>query len=433
MSFSAAQGNFVNPTSVSTDSTLSVGFTPAAMIFLGSQHTADGDDGVLALTFGLTSGLSTQIAYQAYSQQVSPGGTVTNCRSSANATSLVRLPSSSTTELRTAQLKASTGWGNPVTVDWTYVASTQYVNHWLAFGGDGVTGEVGAVQCSSSASGTVDVTPAIGQPDVVMFFAQCASSTYPFTTSVGNSRPSVGWAVRGSGTAVAGQAGMGTTHKHNVATTDTSRRLTTDHAIWMADASSNALKVKVSEFLSNGFRVFTTAAGGAYWIYWVALKGVGATCGVLTQPTSTGAQVVTATGVDVKAVLLASVGCTAAQNDTLLTEGRGAFGWGLSSTARLAYCWDDVNGKSVNADGCDTNTYMSRAHAIRLMENATTLQDKATADMTSVGSESFTLDWESADATERQVAWLALGDPIATNYDLSANLIEPHGGGGVIR
>jgi hypothetical protein len=282
----------------------------------------------------------------------------------------------------------------------------QDIFHYLALGGTGVEAKVGSVQLGASGS-TTAVTGVGFAPDALLCWVTTTTTSDPYAATSGSSRWCLGWATPDA------QGCSSVVHVDDANPTNTARRQTTGHCLWTGTVTDDYLKANVSAWGADGFSLYvTTAFASNYYVHYLALKGVSASVGTLTQPTSTGQQATTTTGVAPKALLLTSVG--GVSSGSVQDDARFAFGVATSASARVAVSWGDEDDRDIPSVGSNAYTNMSQSHVLRLMQEGSPMTDLASADFVAFNAEGFTLDWESADATAREVLYLALGDETGT-------------------
>jgi hypothetical protein len=160
---------------------------------------------------------------------------------------------------------------------------------------------------------------------------------------------------------------------------------------------------KLNSFGGTGFTYEVTATNTVDQItHWIVLGGnINAKAGVLTQPTATGSQSVTGIGFTPKAVMFFSVGRTAAgtsATDLIFMTG---FSDGTNDSCTCHWSGNalaDSDVYNLNSQSCCIGIVTAGAGTLG-----------GQADMTSFGSDGFTLNWSTCDGTQRKVGYLALG------------------------
>lgn len=178
---------------------------------------------------------------------------------------------------------------------------------------------------------------------------------------------------------------------------------TTRTMLRVSSTSAYSLEAAYSSMDADGFSVNYSAAPGAAVIWgYIALGGsIGVKAGTFSQPSSTGAQAVTGVGFSPLQLMLwsASAAATGPQAQT-----RPSFGLAESSTKRVAYGNSATDGASPTAAGRQASESLCITH-----NTGTGSTVVAAADLTSMDSNGFTVNWSTADATARKEFYLAIG------------------------
>lgn len=194
----------------------------------------------------------------------------------------------------------------------------------------------------------------------------------------------------------------------NVNPGQASRVLATDALIHIPYQDASYLKVDVDAIGSDGYDFnYETLPADARHLDVLAIEGPAFHVGTSTAVTTTPAtKDVTTTDVDPVAILLAAIDSTTV--DTVVNgDASFALGVGVSSTNRHSI-WsgaDDASGGNMSA---------SRAHSasqvlVEYTENSGSPSLVRAIDIDSLGTEKFTLDYETVDGNATYVAHLAIG------------------------
>lgn len=130
--------------------------------------------------------------------------------------------------------------------------------------------------------------------------------------------------------------------------------------------------------------------------------------GTLTQPTSSGNQSVTGIGFRPKAVIFFGNQCTA---DGAINDACASFGVGVLSTQRR--CVGYTSARITDGFTNQVSEFQNNASCIRYLDALGTLL--SSADFVSSDVDGFTLNWTSANATQRRCHYVALGGNDLTN------------------
>lgn len=273
---------------------------------------------------------------------------------------------------------------------------------YLALGGSDLSVAIGTTNWPTS-TGNQAVTGVGFQPSVVWFtagtdFISGESSTHP------GGAISHGWIDQD------GRQGCSGWHNRaNVTTADNHRYQRTDKCIAVHDSTAGTIvgEAEAVSMDSDGFTInWTTAPAAVAGYSWVALGGIVGHVGSLTQPTSTGTQDVTGLDTTPIVTLLQSAGAVA--SSSLQDSVRYSLGWGDASASGSLWSGDnDATTLGTNR----ANRRLSNTSAVIAAAptgiSAGTLEAAAAVD--SFAANQFTLNWTTADATGREVLYLALG------------------------
>lgn len=369
-----------------------VGFLPKALIVWGDQsQTVAGAGADARLVFGVASGASAEA-----------GVTVDSLDAQATSDTSRGM---STTQLLPGGMLAGTSVdvtadlasfdADGFTLNYTSVfASTANLFHYLALGGDDLTNAKVGTFTSHASTGNDDITGVGFQPDCVLLFG------------VGVTAADVsihGLFCLGAFNAAGEQWAVSICDDDAEATaTDARRRQRTDKCFSLC--SLNDAVLHEATFVSmdtDGFTINWSTAS-ARLVGYLALKGGQYQLGAISQKTSTGTQAYTGTGFEPVGLLLASF-CNVATTD-MVTHARLALGAANSATSRAASWYGSADGAADSV----ADSAMATTVAITLQTEGTPTED-ARADLESFDADGFTLDWEAADATARELVYLAFG------------------------
>ncbi len=181
--------------------------------------------------------------------------------------------------------------------------------------------------------------------------------------------------------------------------------------------TTGAIAAEASAALTaTGFDLnWSTIYGTAGTFRWLAISGLQAHVGTLNQPTAAGLQTVGSLTVDPSSVFFQSAGQVAGAGITDILRHSIGFS-NVSSSFGLALADND------NLPWATQRTTRRLAASGRAIELVTpTAANNGTIDaaaaLASVGSRLFTLNWAVADATARQVVFVAFGAGAETSYE----------------
>lgn len=175
-------------------------------------------------------------------------------------------------------------------------------------------------------------------------------------------------------------------------------------------------------FTSDGFTLnFTTAPTSADVLYYLVLRGPRFKVSNFIQPTSTGNQGLTGAGFRPKASLMISANDTAANDDATQANAQMSLGAATGTTARGCMWAGDVNGVSPT----QTDHDLDRTKLLKLIAPGSGTVNAA-ADHVSFDTDGQTINWTSADATQREVLVLWIGEASSSSSSsLRFNSLRP--------
>lgn len=176
----------------------------------------------------------------------------------------------------------------------------------------------------------------------------------------------------------------------------------TTHCLLRASSSSAySIQAAHSSLDADGFSINVNPAAAAQVICgYVALGGnIRVKAGTWQQPTATGPQSVTGVGFQPDTLLLASA---SSANTGAQAQTRPSYGLAQSATRRTAYGQNATNGANPSAAGRTCSEALAITH---VTGTGTTV---AAADLTSMDADGFTVNWSTADATQRREYYLAV-------------------------
>ena len=295
------------------------------------------------------------------------------------------------------------------TLNWTTNNATAYVIHFIAIGGTDVSAKV-LEWTMATAAGNQAVTGVGFQPNAIIH----AHGTHAFTSVLPASIAGAGFGL-GAMDADGDQWATTFFTLDNVGTSDTQRGQQTDGAIY---AFNNALTVqKKASWVSmdaDGFTVNFTNAGSAAAarVLSLALKGVNVKPGSFLKSTSgaPASQSITGVGFQPSAVLMASFqDITRAGPVAQSRWGIGASDGSIEASSAMT---DQNGGGTTSVRAVDKTS-----KAFIVAENNTSTIN-AEANLTSMNSDGFTLNWTANNGTQTQILYLALAPMSLTEVRL---------------
>lgn len=400
MAFLVKKGSFSAPTSTGSSAVTGVGFEPKAVIFWLTSQTATGYAANKRFSFGFGVSASEQACCAYTSDDASGVGTTIGSRQS-DAHVLFGITCSGgvvSVELAADLLTLDS---DGFTLDFgTTSGGTAYIVHYLALGGDEITGAFVGNALSRTTVGTQGYTGVGFQPDalIAMTLARAAPAT---PSSFTGTRFALG-AASGPTERFALQV-----QEDNVMPTSVNSIEVSDKIIYaLSGAAADFIVADLDSFDADGFTLdWTTANGTARVFYYLALQGGNYLAGVETQKTSTGTKATSGVGFQPDGLLLMGTNRAAsASADTTLEKLSVGGSDGTTEGATWASGTDNVS-------TTDENVASLTDKILRHATNPSTTN--AEADLSSFDADGFTLDWTTADATAREFGYLAFGSEAA--------------------
>lgn len=368
-----------------------LGETPKALILWTNSDLNESFTGSFMLAFGVGDG-TTSKAISAASQDA-VGTSNTSSRIANKVLTIVQWG-----QVLIAEADLSSVDATNFTLNWTTNNNQGYVIHFIAIGGSAVSAKV-VGWTMPTATGNKAVTGVGFKPDLVIHFHANDTFTANPPTSVAGASLGVGaMEVNGS------QWANHFLSLDNQGTSNTQRGQQTNAAI-LAFNSSLSLTKKASFVTmdADGFTVnFSTANGNASQVFSLALKGVKAKAGNFTKSitTPTATQAVTGAGFQPRLLLLASFQDVTQANPVAHTR----LGFGASDTINKG------SAALTDADAAGTSIAKSidKTSKVFVKVNNNTPAVDAEANLTSLDSDGFTLNWTTNDAVATQMTYLAL-------------------------
>lgn len=395
MAYSFAKGSFAKKTDgTGLQAVTGAGFTPKALILFATYQSAEGFGAHYVASIGFCNGTVNRCQACAYEDNVVTSNTW-NRRSN---TKVIVLLNENTGALR-AQADIDSLDSDGFTLDWTTNDAVAVIIHYVALGGDDLTNvNIGTFQIGTD-TGNLAVTGVGFQPDFVMFMGSQGTN---IDISDAGGGIQVGFAISTSKRGAFSHDSVDAVNP-----SDTNRwQMTNRCIIKLRGNFGGGQQSGIADFVSfdsDGFtinRLTGWGFDGAIW--YMALAGGEYDVGSLTQPTSTGNQTTTL-AIRPRGVLLMSVQAVASAS--LAANNKLSFGGGSSGTSRgCIAAGDDA---AVSPTQADMDTETDRI----IVMNSQQVVD-ADADLDSLGAGSFTLNWTTADATEREVIFVAFGEPL---------------------
>lgn len=397
MAVSAKTNQLLGPAITGDSATTDPGFLPKGLFIWNGLQTVVGSLADAQLSFGVaSSNITEKSAGYNSDDNVATSDVVRTFRTG----DIIRNYTSGTTTSNLAATFTSfdaTGF----TLNWGDVTLPLAAYNYLAFGGADVTNVKTESFASNLIAGNQSVTGVGFQPDIVFLFG-----TLQTANGVANNNNQFTLGVM----TASAQWSVGVKSANGQATMNTSRSFSNTKCFTMPTTASNVIFQDMS-FVSMDSDGFTfsidTAGGSAILIGYMAIKGGQWKVGTDTQKTSTGTKATTGIGFTPAGVIFS----TACDTQTSGTADNSRFCFGVSTGAsNNVAVWA---GDSDNVPDSIADTIMSNTKCIVSATEGTPTTD-AEANIDSFSSDTFTLNWTTADATARVFGYVAFGDNAAT-------------------
>lgn len=388
MALNAKVGSFTGSASTGNQAVTGVGFQPSLVIFWWNLTTADGNGN--DFVFGIGAGVSSSDRHAAGNYSTDNLSTSANQAWNQNAT-CIYAPGG------TPRADFVSNDSDGFTVNW--IASTNTIINFLALGGADLTNVKTGAIAAKTTTGNQAYTGVGFQPTAIIFFAG-KFSTDPLD-QLTNGASMIGFATSSSA-----RGAIAWRNKNGAATQVAKHRQSkTKCAISLTDAGVFTEADFVS-FDTDGFTLnFTTAGGTADVCYYIALRGPQFKVASFNQATSTGNQALTGAGFTPKASIMISANDVAANDDATSAHALVSFG-AATGTAARGCLWA---GETDAVTPTQADRHMDRTKLIKMItQNALTVN--AAADHVSFDSDGQTINWTTADATQRESLVLWMGD-----------------------
>jgi hypothetical protein len=235
------------------------------------------------------------------------------------------------------------------------------------------------------------------EPTLVLFAPVPTTATSGGTT--GMNMPALGFT---DGT---NQGTIAVNSVNGAGTSNTHRYQRTNHCIsWLNDSTGAIqMQAEIVSFAADAFTVRIKDVSTDQRVYYLALGNVTAVVGAFNQRTSTGGQSITGLAFDPQALLTMSVQIAAAA--TVQDQNRLMIGAAGGGSAGASWAGDaDNEGVTINARRQTAQGVVLFADPAAAFASSTVVAQAAFTQFTTGG---FDLNWTTADATARQVLYVA--------------------------
>lgn len=384
----AKVGSITQKASTGNQGYTGVGFTPKVLIFFFANRTSDTN---AAHYNPNPSGQAYGIAISSTSRVVlsneddfSGGGVL------ADNTKCIRLRDpSGPTELCAADLVSMDADG--FTLNWTTSDGSSRLFSYIALGGADLSVFLKEFAAKTS-TGSHPVTGVGFQPDAMILLTSDHTTAPGTRDGVTTGRMHIGMATGGSGEYGA------TSYSWDGVTADAYQRK--DQVVAQVGSATTKLKeATLTSFDSDGFTLNYTTASAAALLNWaLCLRGIECKSTSLNKPTTTGDQSISSLTFTPKVLIMTSRGATT--STSIANDQRHFMGAATGSTERAAVGHISANNEWHSYD---------RTKVMRMYADDATPTVQGVADFVSFDANGFTINWSTADATQRECIFLALG------------------------
>lgn len=395
MGLSTKVNQLTGPATATTSATTDPGFQPKALVVFGGAQSASGAQSNAEFSLGFASSSTTEVSAGYNSADVVTTSDTVRVNNTA------AIVDFGDVGLTTARLVAdltsfdATGF----TTNWSTVDVASPLYQYLALGGSDITNVFSGSYAMNTATGNQSVTGVGFQPDIVIMMA-----TLNTVSGRTNNANQFGFGVMTS----SAQWSICQKAQHAVGTSNTNRGFVNNGCLLLTQTGADGtahLQSYVS-MDSDGFTVnITTALGTASLVEFIAIKGGQWKVGTETQKTSTGTKPTTGFGFAPSSLLFATVCDTQTAGNA--TNARLCVGASSGSSNNVSTWTGDADNSALMV----TDTYMNASKCITMATEqvlaAVTVQAEANVD--SLDSDGFTLNWTTADATARVFGYIGVG------------------------
>lgn len=421
----AYQGSFQAQGSTGTQTVSGVGFTPSAVLFYWTEQTTEGTNTSgdnASVGIGFTTGTANE---RASSYWTETAGSADTGRYGATSAMIAVQNGLNGTLLNIAELDSFNSDG--FVVNWTTANAATHIIHYVAFNSAVVTDAVAETFSLTTGTGNLSVTNAGFQPEFVMFISAMTSTSDTNTAEGGIM----------VGAAQSSSAEWVTTIRSEDAGTSADtciqQRIDNSIAFIAHDGGANDCNVQdaladFTQFTADGFDINKSDGPAvARDVFYLALAGPGFSVGNLTSPTSTGNQSVSSLSFRPDALFFAGFGIAA--TTAVTANSLGGFSVGSVASTSAPTAQGAVAVTDTDADGSPDPDPRTVTTAVYTEIETATPNQEAEADLVTMNSDGFTLDWTNVDETGNQVLWWAISEgdaiPVASPPTVTTNFATP--------
>lgn len=391
-------GSFTAKTSTGSQSTTGIGFQPKIVFFFSHGATTTGTATNAPFMLGVATSSSDERS--AFRVSGDNAGTSDVDGWNQNDCSLIIAGITGSVQIR-ADFTSMDADG--FTLNYSTATGSAHIINYLALGGDTLTNVKTGQITEKLTTGSQSTTGVGFQPDALIMFAGYSTTSAPSSNAAG-SNFTIGFASGANNQGVMAERGQDIAPGGS----NTARYQSASNIFAFVHDSTDTVPslASLTSFDSDGFTLnWSAVSGSAQYVFYVALKGGEYKVGSFNQATSTGNQSVATSGVLPRAVWLQSFNNIT--TSSVVTSDRQSMGVAASSSDRFTLWYGDQDGQ--NPSQADSS--LDQTKIIKMMTSgAGSPSTEASADLVSLNSNSFVINWSAADATAREILYFAMGD-----------------------
>lgn len=410
----AKVGQITQPTSTNASfTTTGLGFQPKIIFFWLNQNTANATSSNAQIIFGVAVSSADR---RCVSDIYDNGVATTSYASGMDNTKCIVVLNSAATVLVAADFVSMDAAG--FTLNFSTVDANARKIHYLALGGSDITNvKTGQFQTPGSTGNQASTDPGF-KPDCLFIFGGRDTTSAPPNPSASTPRVRIGIATsptqRGT-TQHSGGYDVGGT-KANAGTYQRTDRISVQTSAGEPDPITEGNVADLFSFDSTGFTLnWTVLTNASRYMFYAAIKGGQFKVGSFNQATSTGNQSVTTLGFQPSGIFLMSGNFTSSSSINN-TAGRFSIGAATSSAARGSTWVGNTDGLATSVAKSDFDS----TKVVKMITEAASPTVNAAADYVSNDGAGFTINNTAADATSREIIYLAFGNN--ANFSKSFNV-----------
>jgi hypothetical protein len=396
VAFSAKTNQIVGPAATGDAATTDPGFQPSALFMWGGAQAATGGASNAEFSLGVAASSTSDMSAGYNSLDVATTSDTVRVTNTAAIMDLRDVGATTNRQVATLTSLDATGF----TPNFTTLDVVNPLYNYLTLGGSDITNVYSGNYMLNVTTGNQSITDPGFQPDVVFMFATLQS-----TSGAANNATQFSFGVMD---AAGNQWATCQKAQHNVGTSNTNRGFLNNGCLLFTQTGADGT-AHAQSFVSmdaNGFTVnITTALGTGAIVNYIAIKGGQWKVGTETQKTSTGTKATTGIGFTPSGGIFATVCDTQTAGNA--TNARLCIGASTGASNNVSTWTGDADNSALMV----TNTYMSNNRCLLMATEGllATPTIQAEAKIDSFSSDTFTMDYITADATARVFGYAVFG------------------------